>query len=107
MEDGILILFLLLALGSFVVSLLQFLQIGPPLNNAYIYTPKADRDKLNLKPIYIQTGTVFTLLAFEFLFLAGTVYYPGKISRSVSLVFTTVIAVYAIGSDIYMGRKKQ
>ena len=58
----IMVMFLfLVAVGSFTVSFLQFREKGILLNNAYFYASKGEREKMDKKPHYKQSGIIFLL----------------------------------------------
>lgn len=50
-----------------IVSIFQFCEKGFLFNNAYIWADKKEREKLNKKPHYRQSGIAFTLCAAIFL----------------------------------------
>lgn len=56
------ILFGAVALGAYAFSILQFLQKGFLLNNAYLYATKEERERMNKKPYYRQSGVIFCLM---------------------------------------------
>lgn len=66
------ILCLVLASAAFILSCLQFMEKGIPLNNSYLYASAEERSKMNKKPYYCQsgivlgiTGIIFSLLAIQ------------------------------------------
>lgn len=60
------ILVFLLAGGLFFLGIRQLLERGYLLNNAWIYATKKERESLNKKPYYRQSGIVFCLLGLLF-----------------------------------------
>ena len=56
----------ILALVCFVLSWRQFREKGYLFNNAWIYATKKERESLNKKPYYRQSGIVFCLLGLLF-----------------------------------------
>lgn len=96
-----------MAICSFVLSVLQFKGKGIVLNNAYLYASEEERKSMNKKPYYKQSGITFLLVGVIFLINAinmilqcGWVVYPVII-----IVFITV--VYAIGSSILIEIKQK
>lgn len=95
-----------IAIASFVVSIFQFNQKGFLFNNAYIYASKAEREKMNKKPHYIQSGVlsvmigiIFTINAVEMLLQTDWLFYL--------VIVTAVIAlVYAVASSIAIEKNK-
>ena len=55
-----LIIFAIAGINLFL-SIMSFMEKGKLMNNAYIYASKEEREKMNKKPYYIQTGIVFIL----------------------------------------------
>lgn len=49
----------IVAIASLVFSYLQFNEKGFLLNNAYIYASKQEREAMDKKPYYKQSGIVF------------------------------------------------
>ena len=63
-----------LVLGSFslicfVVGVLQLRHIGPPLNNAYFFATKKEREEMDTDPLHRQSAIVFLLLGATFLLI--------------------------------------
>ena len=95
-----------IAIASFVFSIFQFNQKGFLFNNAYIYASKAEREKMNKKPHYIQSGVlfvmigiIFTINAVEMLLQTDWLFYL--------VIVTAVIAlVYAVASSIAIEKNK-
>ena len=56
----------LLAGTLFLLGIRQLLERGYLLNNAWIYATKKERESLNKKPYYRQSGIVFCLLGLLF-----------------------------------------
>ena len=56
----------LLAGGLFFLGVRQLLERGYLLNNAWIYATKKERESMNKKPYYRQSGIVFCLLGLLF-----------------------------------------
>ena len=93
-------LLFLMAVGSFIISFLQFSEKGPLLNNAALFATEEERKKMDKKPHYRQSGIVFALLGAIFLLIAlemllktGWLYY-------VALAAAAVAVVYAVASSI-------
>ena len=57
----------IIAIVCFVISFLQFNEKGFLFNNAYIGASKQDRETMNKKPHYKQSGVVFALIGIIFL----------------------------------------
>lgn len=62
---------LLLSITCAVISIFQFKEKGFLFNNAYIYASKQERETMDKKPYYRQSGIVFALLSSIFLCIAA------------------------------------
>lgn len=91
----------------FIFSYRQFNEKGFLFNNAYIYASKQERETMDKKPHYKQSGIVFVLIGIVFLINAidlilqtGWLFY---------LVIGIVIAaiVYAIVSSVMIEKRKK
>jgi len=60
----------LIAVASFIISILQFKEKGFLFNNAYIWASKEERQRMDRRPHYRQSGVVFSLIGILFLLLA-------------------------------------
>ena len=96
---------LLLALGSFVLSWLQFKQKGFLLNNAYILASREERRAMDQnpeskRPHYRQSGVVLLLLGTAFLLYAG--YMALELRFLLAGFWLAVIAalIYAVVSSV-------
>ncbi len=95
MEDTIVVIVLLiLSIIVFIISVRSFREKGFLFNNAYLLASEQERERLNKKPYYRQTGIVFLLIGILFVLNAvevflntGWIYY--------------IIAVVVIGTIIY------
>ncbi|MBR6917999.1 MAG: DUF3784 domain-containing protein [Clostridia bacterium] len=97
----------------FVFALLLFLfgvrhlaRRGFLLNNAYIYATKEERDNMDKKPYYIQSGIVFCLLGLVFTLVGLSVVLHIKKLLIVEIVLIAGTVVYAIASSIRINKKK-
>ncbi len=59
----------ILALGSLILSILQFNEKGFPFNNAYIWASKEEREALNKKPYFRQSGICLLFCTGVFFFM--------------------------------------
>lgn len=57
----------ILAIGCTVISILQFNEKGFLFNNAYIWASKKERESMDKKPHYRQSGVVFAFCGAIFL----------------------------------------
>lgn len=90
-----------------LLGILNFFQIGFLFNNAYIYASKEEREKLNKKPYYIQTGIVFVLLSILCALEGFYVLYKNIVFFILILVLVFILIVFAIASTIVIEKNKK
>ena len=76
------------------------------LNNAYIYASEEEREKMDKKPYYRQTGIVFCLLSLVFIIIGLSVLLQ---NYKLELLLIPVVAgtiIYAIVSYALISKKK-
>ena len=96
-----------IAMAAFVLSLRSFLGKGFLLNNAYLYASRQEREKMDKKPYYRQSGIVFLLISVIFLLNGLSVLTKDdRISWLVGGVMAAT-AFYAIFSSVAIEKRKQ
>ncbi|MCH5273204.1 MAG: DUF3784 domain-containing protein [Lachnospiraceae bacterium] len=99
-EIIITVVLFLTAIGSFVISFLQFKERGLLLNNAYFYASKEERAKMDKKPHYRQSGIVFAFIGTGFLlYAAEMILGTGWLFYAV-LAVALITIVYAVVSSV-------
>lgn len=89
-----------LALISGIISALQFKEKGLLVNNAYIWASKQERETLDKKPHYHQSGIAFALITAIFFFMAlECILSTGWLWLMVGLLAVALL-VYAIASSV-------
>lgn len=95
------------AIACFVVSYLQFNEKGFLFNNAYIYASKQERETMDKKTHYKQSGIVFIMIgiifvlnAVEMLLETGWLFY-------LVIAVAVVSVIYAIVSSVVIERNKK
>ncbi len=109
MTDKIILsIILFLAAASLITaSVFSFLHKGFLFNNAFIFASHNEKENMNKKPYYNQSGIVFAVLGIVFLLNVLQVFLRAK------WIFFTVIAllglllVYAILSTILINNKER
>lgn len=94
------ILCLAIAAGAFIASYFQFREKGILLNNAWLYASKEEREAMNKKPYYRQSGVVFVLIGVAFLLNAVMVATKREWILYLVLGVFAVAVVYAVVSSI-------
>lgn len=94
------VIFGVLALVSFVISVMQFREKGFLFNNAYIWASRQERETMDKKPHYRQSGIAFALITAIFFFMAlECVLLTGWLWLMVFLPAAALL-VYAIASSV-------
>lgn len=89
----------------FVFSYLQFYEKGFLFNNAYIYASKQERETMDKKPHYKQSGIVFMLIGIIFLINAIDMLLQTGWLFYLVIGIAIVAVVYAIVSSIMIGKR--
>lgn len=95
------------AIVCFAGSYFQFKQKGYLFNNAYIYASKQDREKMNKKPYYRQSGIVFIMIGIIFLINAVEMVINTGWLFYMVIVAAIIAIVYAIVSSVVIERGKR
>lgn len=92
--------FLLLVWG-----ILSLFNKGFLFNNAYIYANKKEREQMNKKPYYIQTGIVFVLLSIASCLEGFNALLRYDVFFVLFIIIIVVTLVFAIVSTIYIDNR--
>ena len=105
-------MYLVLAIVLFIFSIillvwgvLSLFNKGFLFNNAYIYANKKEREQMNKKPYYIQTGIVFILLSIAFCLEGFNALLRYDVFFVLFIIIIVVTLVFAIVSTIYIDKK--
>ena len=94
------------AVFSLVLSIRFFCGKGFLLNNAYLYASKEEREAMNKKPHYRQSGIVFLLIGTIFAVNAlNTVFQKNWLFFCV-IGIVAVTIIYAIASSVLIEKRK-
>ncbi len=105
MEVVVVIIVILLSIACAVISVFQFKEKGVLFNNAYIYASKQERETMDKKPHYRQSGIVFVFLSSIFLCIAAECVLETGWLWWVEGALCIAVLVYAIISSIKTIRK--
>ena len=94
------------ALACFILAVRQLRQKGPLLNNAWFYASDAEREKLDKKPYYVQSGVSFLFVGAIFAVNALSFLLQTEWFFFVALALCLAVALYAILSTAHIARKK-
>lgn len=96
---GVTLMFIISIL-SFIISVRSFMEKGFVFNNAYIYASKKEREEMNKKPYYRQSGIAFLLVGTMFLLNGFNIIFNNKILFYIVIFILIFIIIYAIVSNI-------
>ena len=95
------------AIVCFVFSYLQFSEKGFLFNNAYIYASKQERETLDKKPYYKQSGIVFIMLGIIFGLNATEMIFETDWLLYVIIAVAVIAIIYAIASTVVIEKSKK
>lgn len=95
-----------IAAACFVFSFLQFKEKGFLFNNAYIYASEKERETMNKKPHYKQSGIVFLLIGIIFLINAVNMMLQTKWLFYLIIAVAVIAVFYAVISSIITDQRK-
>ena len=96
----------IIAIVCFVLSYLQFKERGFLFNNAYIYASRQERETLDKKPYFKQSGIVFALIGLIFLINAIDMIIQTGWLFYLVIGIAIVVIVYAIVSSFVIEKRK-
>lgn len=91
---------LILFLICLTISVLQLSCKGPLLNNAYLFASKKERENMNKKPHYKQTGIVFIFLSAIFFCFFINIMFKIKIFDYFMWFLIVCTVLYSVVSSI-------
>ncbi len=100
------IICLLFAAAAYIISYFQFREKGILFNNAHLYATEEEREKMDKKPYYRQSGIVFSLLGTIFVLngIQSVTGWDWLFYLIAAIVIITLI--YAVVSSVRMEKKK-
>lgn len=101
------IIFLIVSIGAFIISVRSFKEKGFLFNNAYLYASKQERNSMDKKPYYQQSAIVFLLIGIIFLLNAVEVLLNSKWMFYIIIAIIIIMIIYAIASSIMIETKKK
>lgn len=97
----------IIAIVCFAISFLQFNEKGFLFNNAYIGASKQEKETMDKKPHYKQSGIVFALIGIIFLINAIEMILQTKWLFYLGTAVEIAVVVYAIVSSIAIEKQKK
>ena len=96
-----------IAIICFIISYLQFNEKGFLFNNAYIYASKQERETMDKKTYYKQSGIVFVLIGIIFLINAIDIILQTGWLFYLVIGIAIVVIVYAIISTVMIEKRQK
>ena len=91
----------------FVLGIRSLCQKGFLLNNAYIFASKKEREQMDKRPYYIQSGVVFVLIGGLFVIFGLDVLLKTNWVWLVGILYGLAIGIYAVISTVVIGKRKK
>lgn len=89
----------IVSIVCFIISYLQFCEKGFLFNNAYIYASRKEREHMDKKPYYRQSGIIFCMIGLVFLINAVEVIMETGWLFYFVIVVVIIAVIYAIISS--------
>jgi len=97
----------IMSIACFVLSYLQFNEKGFLFNNAYIYASKQEREVMDKKPHYRQSGIVFLMIGIVFVINAVDMILKTGWLFYIVIVIAVIAIIYAIASSVIIEKNKK
>lgn len=95
-----------LALASLLISIAQFRERGLLINNAYLWASERERETMDKKPHYRQSGIVFAFSAAIFFVMAFECVFVTDWLWVIVGLLTIALLIYALASSIKEQKKQ-
>lgn len=94
-----------IALFALILSVFQFARKGIPLNNAFLFSEEPNKNRIYKKPLFIQSGIVFALIALVFSSVGVYVITKNGLFLKIEYLVLALTVIYAIISTIIISKK--
>ena len=92
---------------AFFMSIRSFKEKGFLFNNAYIYASEQERETMNKKPYYRQSGVVFLLIGIVFLLNGFSIFFHTSLISYIAVAIIIIAIVYAIVSSVIIEKQNK
>jgi len=99
------IIFIVAAVAA-LLGIMQLLQKGPLLNNAWLYANEEQRRTMDKKPYYIQSGIVFVMIGIQFMLLGCFTLTKMYVFLILEFTVVGIMIITAIVSAVMIEKKK-
>ena len=96
-----------IAIGCFIGSYRHFHEKGFLFNNAYLYASKQERETMDKKTYYKQSGIVFMLVGIVFLINAVNMIIQTDWLFYLVIVVVVIAIIYAVVSSIVIEKRRK
>lgn len=90
----------------FILGILNLFNKGFLLNNAYLYANKKEKEEMDKRPYYKQSGIVFIILGVAFIFEGFNVLSRNNLFFILLLVTMGITLIFAVISTIFVEKNK-
>lgn len=103
---GAIVLFII-SIFLFVMGIRSFMEKGFLFNNAYIYASKQERETMNKRPYYRQSGIVFLSLGLIFLLIGYNLLSNTEWIFYIIIAIVIFTLIYAIVSSVLIEKNNK
>jgi len=89
-----------------IFGLFNLFNKGFLLNNAYLYANKKEKEEMDKRPYYRQSGIVFIILGIAFVFEGFNVLLRNNLFFILLLVTMGIALIFAVISTIFIEKNK-
>ncbi len=101
------IIMFVIAAVSILLGIMQLLEKGPLLNNAWLYADEEQRRTMNKRPYYIQSGIVFVMIGIQFMMLGFFALTKMKVFLILQFTVIGIMVITAVVSAVVIEKKQK
>jgi len=101
------IIMFVIAAVSILLGIMQLLEKGPLLNNAWLYADEEQLRTMNKRPYYIQSGIVFVMIGIQFMMLGFFALTKMKVFLILQFTVIGIMVITAVVSAVVIEKKQK
>ena len=90
-----------------LLGIRHFRERGKLLNNAYLFASEKERETMDKRPLYRQSGTVFCLLSLVFVMIGLSIVLHNTKITLLEIPVAAAVLIYSIVSTAKINRQAQ